>query len=129
MIFFGAESKNIEIDHNYLHDNWNDIVFISRVTNFSFHDNTVRNPGHDIVYAVKCTNVRAYNNYVLIYCNSAFRSDGSTNYQAYDNVIGDESSSGWTGIEVQNGGTIQLNNNTFTINGGGQPEYRRLHHQ
>lgn len=114
-----TDASNIEVDHMYLHDNWNDILKISHVTNASFHDNTVRNPGHDIVYATYCNNVKCYNNYVLIYCNSAFRSYSSKNMQVYDNVIGDESSSGWVGIEVQGTPAVLINNNKFTINGGG----------
>lgn len=118
MIYF-SRSSNIEVDHMYMHDNWNDILKVNYCKNVSFHDNTVRNPGHDIVYAIYCDGVKIYNNYALIYCNSAFRSYYSSNMQVYDNIIGDESSSGWIGVEVQGNPAVQLNNNTFTINGGG----------
>jgi hypothetical protein len=39
--------------------------------------------------------------------------------QVYNNIIGDESSSGWVGIEVQGTPAVLINNNKFTINGGG----------
>lgn len=115
---FASGVQGMEVDHMYLHDNWNDILRIDGSEDVRFHDDTVRNPGHDVVYATKSSYVYCYNNYVLIYCNSGFRAYVTSPMYVFDNVIGDESTSGWVGIEVQTGSAVGLRNNKFIMNSG-----------
>jgi hypothetical protein len=112
MLYFTG-SSNLEVDHMYMHHNWNDILKVSDSNNIKFHDNNVRQPGHDVVYAIKCRDVAAYNNYIRIYCNSGIRSDGSKNVFIYNNDIArDDGAGGNAGIELQNEGTVwDCNNN------------------
>lgn len=99
MLYF-TDSSGIEVDHLYLHDNWNDILKFSHCSDVSFHDNTVRKEGHDVVYAIHSQDVQVYNNDIKIACNSGVRPDSTTGIYIYGNIIGRDGG-GYAGIEIQ----------------------------
>lgn len=117
MIYFDG-SKNIEVDHMNLHDNWNDILKFRLSDGVVFHHNVVRKEGHDVVYAIKSKNVWVYENDIKIACNSGIRPDGTKNIHIYDNVI-TRDGGGYAGIEVQGASTVWIcNNNIYNTKGG-----------
>ncbi len=92
--------SHVEVDHMYLHDNWNDIFKFSSSSNVKFHDNTVRKEGHDVVYAIHSDDVWVFNNDIKIACNSGVRPDGTKNIYIYGNEI-TRDGGGYAGIEIQ----------------------------
>lgn len=116
MLNFSGGS-NIEIDHMYLHHNWNDILHFSGSSEVKFHDNNVREPGHDVVYAIKSKNVWVENNYIRTYCNSGVRPDGTAPiYISNNDIARDTDAGGYAGIEIQGASEVwSCNNNIHDI--------------
>ncbi|MDD3371140.1 MAG: hypothetical protein PHE27_04860, partial [Alphaproteobacteria bacterium] len=104
-------SSNIEIDHMYLHHNWNDIVLSKTTSNLNFHDNVVRQPGHDIVSIYNAGTTYVTNNCMRLYCNSAARAAGGAGpmYVASNYIARDVGAGGYGAIEVQQSSTSVYN--------------------
>jgi hypothetical protein len=104
-------SSNIEIDHMYLHHNWNDVVLSKTTSNLNFHDNIVRQPGHDIVSIYNAGTTYVTNNCMRLYCNSAARAAGGAGpmYVASNNIARDTGAGGYAAIEVQQSATKVYN--------------------
>lgn len=108
-----TNSKSVEVDHLYLHDNWNDILKFSNSEHVTFHDNKVRKEGHDVVYAIHSKNVWVYGNDIKIACNSGVRPDGTKNIYIYDNDI-TRDGGGYAGIEIQGASEVWSCNNRIS---------------
>jgi len=106
-------SSNIEIDHMYLHHNWNDIVLSKRTSNLNFHNNIVRQPGHDIVSIYAAGKTYVTNNCMRLYCNAGARAAGGAGpmYVASNYIARDDGAGGYAAIEVQQSTTKVYNCN------------------
>ncbi len=116
-MFFFYKCGNIEIDHSYFHDNWDDIVFTEKTQNLNFHDNVVRNPGHDVISAYHAGTTYVTNNCMKVYGNDGIHVwGGSGPVYAINNNIGVESGApNFAGIDVQSSGAVAYNcNNTIS---------------
>jgi hypothetical protein len=100
--FFLYKSKNIEIDHMYLHDFWDDVVFSEKTTNLNFHDNIVRRSGHDIIAIYHSGTTYVTNNCMRASFNSGARVYGNSGpmYLVSNNIGKEENSVSYAGIEV-----------------------------
>jgi hypothetical protein len=112
-------SSNIEIDHMYLHHNWNDVVLSKTTENLNFHDNIVRQPGHDIVSIYNAGTTYVTNNCMRLYCNSAARAAGGAGpmYVINNDIARDVGAGGYAAIEVQQSATrvYNCNNNIHDV--------------
>ncbi|HEX5057966.1 MAG TPA: glycosyl hydrolase family 28 protein [Kofleriaceae bacterium] len=112
-----TSSKNVEVDHSSLGNNWNDVLKLNSSSNIRFHHNKVRREGHDVVYAIKSASVHVYDNDIKIACNSGVRADGTKPMSIYRNTI-TRDGGGYAGIEIQ--GTSEVwacNNNIYGLVG------------
>ncbi|MDD3370375.1 MAG: hypothetical protein PHE27_00975, partial [Alphaproteobacteria bacterium] len=103
-IIFVDNTSNVEIDHMYLHDNWNDSILVKGSKNVNVHNNIFRRPGHDVVanYSRSST-VYITNNCIRTYCNSAIRAYSSGPVYAINNDISRETgyTGGYAAFEIQ----------------------------
>ncbi|HEY5948468.1 MAG TPA: glycosyl hydrolase family 28 protein [Kofleriaceae bacterium] len=112
-----TSSKNIEVDHSSLGNNWNDVLKLSSSSNVRFHHNTVRREGHDVVYAIKSQSVYVYDNDIKIACNSGARADGTKPMYIYRNTI-TRDGGGYAGIEIQGASEVwACSNNIYGLLG------------
>jgi hypothetical protein len=100
-IFYLYASDNIEIDHMYLHDTWDDVVFSEKVWDLNFHDNVVRRPGHDIVSIYHSGTTFVTNNCMKVYGNSGARTWGNSGplYVISNNISKEENAPSFAGIQ------------------------------
>ncbi len=115
MLYF-YKCKNVEIDHSYLHNNWDDIVWTEKTGNLNFHDNIARKPGHNVLTAYHAGTTYVTNNCMRVYGNSGVHVwNGSGPVYAINNDIGLETGAPhYAGIQVQRSDSIAYNcNNTI----------------
>ncbi len=99
-IFYLYKADNVEIDHMYLHDTWDDVVFAEKAWNLNFHDNIVRRPGHDVVSIYHSGPAYVTNNCMRVYKFSGARTWGNSGpLYVVSNDIGKEPDiTSWAGI-------------------------------